>query len=135
MPLKTAGTTFYACGIEGHCSFGGMNVKVIVATCESSTRTPLSLLAARLGTVASPLGFCEGLQLKRHQRDPLVRPSLAMPAAAHVQCAHVAPTAASGCTRCAAMKTSLATAETIAASQTLLERPCLSLASLHHPRT
>ncbi len=35
VPLKTAGTFFFACRLEGHCSAGGMNVKVTIARCAS----------------------------------------------------------------------------------------------------
>jgi len=36
VPLKTVGTFYLACRLDGHCSAGGMNVKVTVVRCASA---------------------------------------------------------------------------------------------------
>ena len=48
VPLKAAGTYFFACQLAGHCAAGGMNVKVTVARCAS----------AAAGFVHSARGCC-----------------------------------------------------------------------------
>ena len=59
VPLKTAGTFFFACRLAGHCAAGGMNVKVTVARCASAAAGFLSALRAAAAACAA----CEHLYL------------------------------------------------------------------------